>query len=115
MVPGNVRSLARLLAASSLLLTGCRSATEAGYLVRVLEIAPAKVECYGAFLQECFQVRDVGTTEWELLYEGISGFSFEQGFSYVVRVERTERKEVRADASAYEWRLLSLISKTPAS
>ena len=80
-----------------------------------MEIAPAKVECYGVMLQECFQVREVGGMEWELLYEGIDGFTFEPGFSYVVRVERTKRKVVLADASEYEWRLLSLISKTPAS
>ena len=83
--------------------------------MRVIEIAPAKVECYGVMLQECLQVRAVGAAEWELLYEGINDFSYEPGFSYVVRVERTRRKVVLADASEYEWRLLALISKTPAS
>lgn len=115
MVTRKVRSLAGVLAVTSLLLAGCRSATEPGYLVRVLEIAPAKVDCYGVFLQECFQVREIGAAEWELLYEGIDGFSFDSGFSYVVRVERTTIKDPPADGSSYRWRLLELISKTPAS
>jgi hypothetical protein len=115
MAPHKVRSLARTLLVSSLLLTGCRSATAPGYLVRVLEIAPAKVECYGVFLQECFQIRDVGAAEWELMFESIDGFSFEQGFSYVVRVERTTIENPVPDGPGYRWRLLELISRTPAS
>lgn len=114
MVPRKVRSVARVLAVSALLLTGCRSATAPGYLVKVFEIAPQKVPCTGVAPQECLLVREAGETEWTYFYDGIEGFAFVAGFSYLLSVERTTIENPPTDGSGYRWRLLELISKTPA-
>jgi hypothetical protein len=81
----------------------------------VLEIGPTAIPCTGFGPQECLQVRERGETDWTFFYDYIEGFTFEAGFTYLVRVERTTVSDPPPDASAYKWRLLELISKTPAS
>jgi hypothetical protein len=69
------------------------------------EVAPEKQECTGVGPRECLVVNG------ELFYEEIEGFDFEPGFSYILEVERTERQNVPADRSSYNYRLIEEVEK----
>ena len=76
-------------------------------------MAPARQECYGPFLRMCLIV-DGG-----FFYEEIDGFTHEPGYEYRLRIERYDafpyRKEPPQDAGRYGYRLLEILSKTPAT
>lgn len=97
------------------MLVACQSVLGPEKIVQVLEIAPQKIPCVGVAPQECLQVRETGQTEWQNFYDPIEGFTFVTGFSYLLRVERTTVDNPPADGSSYSWRLLDIVSQTPAS
>ena len=75
-----------------------------------------KVPCQGAGPMECLQVKYDKDKEWQLFYDHIEGFNFEKGNRYEIMVTRTKRPEpIPADASSYQYKLKSIISKTPAN
>lgn len=72
-------------------------------------IGPQKVDCVGEAPMECLVVNG------EYFYDPIEGFEFEEGYDYELLVKRSEREHVPADASAYTYRLVELVSKTRSS
>ncbi|TKB49677.1 DUF4377 domain-containing protein [Ferrimonas aestuarii] len=91
------------------LVTGCTAAPKPGYVVNV---APQKTHCVGVGPMQCLVVDD------QLFYEPIIGFEFEPGFEYKLRIQRIEAftdGQIPADASRYQYKLLEVLSKTPAA
>ncbi|MCD0474571.1 META domain-containing protein [Flavobacterium sp. EDS] len=73
-----------------------------------------KVPCQGVAPMECLQVKYNNKGDWQFFYDHIEGFNFEKGNRYELMVVRTKRQGViPADASSYEYKLKSIISKTP--
>jgi heat shock protein HslJ len=73
-----------------------------------------KVPCQGVAPMECLQVKYDNKNDWQFFYDHIEGFNFEKGNRYEILVIRTKRQEpIPADASSYEYKLKSIISKTP--
>ena len=119
------RSLARAALALGLLLgaAGCGSATapveppsplyRAGGTVLV-EVAESRVPCVGVGPMECLRVRDRADGEWQLFYDHFEGFTYEPGYRYRLRVAVREVPDPPADGSSLAWRLIELVSKTPA-
>ena len=83
------------------------SVSETGETILTFTVDAEKVDCVGVGPQECLVVNG------EYFYDAIEGFEFEAGNEYVLLVERTDRENVPADASAYEYRLVEEVSKTP--
>jgi heat shock protein HslJ/membrane-bound inhibitor of C-type lysozyme len=75
--------------------------------VQIFTVAPQKVECVGVAPMECLVVNG------EYFYDDIQGFTYEPGYQYTLQVERTERENVPADASAYVYSLLEVMEKAP--
>jgi len=72
--------------------------------------------CRRMMEQTCLQVQKNGSSEWELFYESIKGFTFEPGYRYEIDVIQTERPEpVPEDLPRYLYRLDKVISKTAVS
>lgn len=67
--------------------------------------------CTGVAPMTCMQVKYKNSKNWELFYSQIKGFKYEAGYRYVLLVNRTKRKNVPADASAYSYTLKKLIKK----
>jgi heat shock protein HslJ len=67
--------------------------------------------CTGVAPMTCMQVKYKDSKSWEMFYDGISGFKYQPGYRYVLLVERTKRKNVPADASAYVYKLKKLVKK----
>ncbi|MBO9584820.1 MAG: META domain-containing protein [Flavobacterium sp.] len=73
-----------------------------------------KVSCQGVGPMECLQVKYGNDKEWQLFYDHIEGFNFEKGNRYEIVVTRTKRPQpIPADASSYQYKLKSIVSKTP--
>ena len=61
----------------------------------------------------CLQVQMDGSKTWELFYERIKGFEYEEGYRYVIEVIETPRPEpVPQDLSKNTYSLSKIISKT---
>lgn len=67
--------------------------------------------CTGVAPMTCMQVKFKNSKNWELFYSQISGFKHQPGYRYVLLVDRTKRKNVPADASAYEYKLKKVVKK----
>lgn len=67
--------------------------------------------CTGVAPTTCMQVKYKNSKNWELFYGGIDGFDYKPGYRYVLLVNRTKRKNVPADASAYIYTLKKVVKK----
>lgn len=85
---------------------------DAGGMVREVTVGPERVDCVGVGPRLCLVV-DGG-----LFYDAIDGFDYEEGYHYRLRIEQYDawpgQEEPPADAGRYGYRLIELISKTPA-
>lgn len=77
----------------------------------IMQIKSERADCVGVGAQKCYWVKYQGEDQWQLFYEQIEGFDFEEGYQYVLKVKRTQKKHVPTDASAYVYRLIKTISK----
>lgn len=68
----------------------------------------------GVAPQTCLQVKQNLDDAYTLFYDTIQGFAFEEGYEYeiIVRIEPVANPP--ADASAYAYTLVELVSQTPA-
>ena len=99
------------LAAVAMTLTACSGGTEPGQ-EQLLEVAEARVPCVGVDQQQCLVVRSGGSGEWELLYQGIEGFTFEAGYRHRLVVRISTVPDPPADGSSQAYRLVRVQSKT---
>ncbi|MCY3743322.1 MAG: DUF4377 domain-containing protein [Candidatus Poribacteria bacterium] len=83
--------------------------------IETIIIGPYKVDCVGAFEQECYLEFNEERQRWEFFYEGIQGFDFEPGFIWTLKVSLHEREEGIQDVGRYEYRLVEVLDKEAAS
>ncbi|HUM69049.1 MAG TPA: DUF4377 domain-containing protein, partial [Chloroflexota bacterium] len=76
-------------------------------------VGPTLVECVGVAPQTCLQVKQNPDDTYTLFYNTIQGFDFEEGYEYeiIVRIEPVANPP--ADASAYSYTLVEVVSQTP--
>ena len=93
-----------------LFVLGC-GATDDGEILEVT-VGPQLKECVGVAPMQCMVV------DGEFFYESIEGFAHEEGFVHRLKIERfdawPEQEEPPQDASRYGYRLIEVVSKTPA-
>lgn len=80
---------------------------------KTLFVGPQLVDCVGVVPQQCLQVREDPTGEYQFFYSNIEGFTFEPGYEYelLVRVEQVENPP--ADGSSLRYTLVEIVNKTP--
>ncbi len=78
-----------------------------------LYVGPNRVPCMGVAPQTCLQVKENAEDEYSLFYSVIEGFEFEPGFEYELLVNKQVVPNPPADASAFRWTLIEVVSKTP--
>ena len=79
----------------------------------VLFVGPEKVACEGAGPQECYLVKENPEDEWELFYNQIEGFNYEEGFDYEIEVEVTPVENPPADGSSLQYTWIRTLNKQP--
>ncbi len=79
-----------------------------------VNVGPEEVPCEGVGPQACLMV------DGQLFYDGINGFTHEEGFTYRLKIKRTlafgtdDPNEIPADASLYSYELVEVLSKSQA-
>lgn len=79
--------------------------------ILTLEVAAHTVECVGEAVQRCLLVREGPEEEFRYFYDPVEGFDYQEGYRYRIRVLRRRVPDPPADASAFEYRLLEVLSK----
>jgi len=88
--------------------------TAAGQTIAVY-VGPKLVDCVGVAPQKCLQVKSKPDAEYQLFYSPIEGFNYEPGYEYQIRVKVTPVANPPADAPAYRYSLVDVVSKTPSA
>lgn len=84
-------------------------------LTRMFRIAPETTTCYGAHPQDCMVVNGA------LFYDAIKGFTFKEGYEYVLKVEQKKYcdpdvvNDCLQDVGMYKYSLIEEISKIKGS
>lgn len=78
--------------------------------VRTFVVEPQLVDCVGEGQTKCMMING------EYFYDQISGFAYEEGYSYVLEVELTNLppEQILEDGSSIEYRLIREVSRTEA-
>ena len=69
-----------------------------------------RVPCTGVGNQLCYLVKKDNASDWEFLYEGIDGFTYEWGKVYELQVEEVKIKKPAADQSPVSYKLIKIVS-----
>lgn len=76
-----------------------------------LYVADHVVDCEGVFPQKCLLVRESPGDEWTYFYDGITGFTYEPGYSYTLLIKEKRIKNPPADASGIQYSLIKVLQK----
>lgn len=104
-----LKSISTKLALTFALILGMTMASKAD-VIR-LTVKEDLANCTGVAPTTCMQVKYKNSKNWELFYGSIDGFKYEAGYRYVLLVNRSKRKNVPADASAYIYTLKKVVKK----
>lgn len=78
-------------------------------------VGPELADCTGVAAQACLQVRGQPNEAYQLFYSPIAGFEYEPGYEYEITVKVEPVANPPADAPAYAYTLVEVVSKTPAT
>ena len=79
---------------------------------QVWKIDAVRAKCEGATTQYCLLVKKTGDKDFNLFYDNIIGFDFEEGIVYTLWVkEELKTPPIPADASLYNYVLVKIVSK----
>ena len=68
-------------------------------------------DCVGVGPMECLQTKTDQEGDWQHFYDRIQGFEHQEGMEYALRVKKTKRQNPPADASAYQYELIEILSQ----
>ena len=89
-------------------LTGCSDSTD----TTRLWIGPERVECEGVAPMMCLQVAESEDGDYQLFYDTIEAFDYQEGTSYVIDVSITEVENPPADASSLQYTLVEIVEES---
>jgi heat shock protein HslJ len=78
---------------------------------KIIYVNGRTVPCTGVAPQQCWQVKESKSDDWKLLYHGIKGFNYEQGYLYKLQVREEIIANPPADGSSREWVLVDVLEK----
>ena len=107
LMTGGVR-LTLASVALGLALTGCSESTD----TTRLWIGPERVECEGVAPMMCLQVAESEDGDYQLFYDTIEGFDYQEGTLYVIDVSITEVENPPADASSVQYTLVEIVEES---
>jgi hypothetical protein len=84
--------------------------TEDGSKIEMLVVDSRRVTCVGEGTQQCLRVKR-GAEDWTMFYEAIDGFSFEEGYTYKLKVRVSPVNDPPADGSSLAYSLVEVVEK----
>ena len=79
---------------------------------KTLFVSNHYADCVGSSPQRCLMVKENQGDEWQLFYDQIEGFNYEEGYFYELKVKVTPVKNPPADGSTMYYTLIKVVSKT---
>lgn len=82
--------------------------------VQVWTIDAERAICEGVAPMKCLLVKKQGQNAFELFYDNIIGFDYQEGYIYTIWVkEEAKTPPIPADASIYNYTLVKIVAKKP--
>ena len=78
--------------------------------LRTLWVDSRLEDCVGVAPRTCLRVKRAPDADWELFYDSIDGFDYQEGFAYELLVRVRERDNPPADASSLVYELAEVRS-----
>ena len=78
---------------------------------KTILVAPVLVECEGEGPQTCTLVKENPEDNWQLFYDQIEGFEYEEGYDYIIKVREEQVENPPAGGSSIRWILVEVVSK----
>jgi len=82
------------------------------YEVRLLSIAPYKVECEGFHLSQCWQITTSDNSDVTYVYEAIDGFDYQWGYQYELLVTVSKQPSLMSDTLQQRYDLVEIVHKS---
>lgn len=84
----------------------CNDSTD----TKILYIDSKLVDCVGMSPQKCMLVRDNTESDWQMFYDKIEGFDYQEGIQYKIEVKIMNVENPPADASSLRYVLTKILS-----
>ncbi len=81
----------------------------------VLYIAPKQADCVEGAGKPCYLIRTSPEGNWVLHDREITGLNYEEGFTYTIKVKKTNAKEREQSGTDAEYIVLSVVEKKDAT
>lgn len=78
---------------------------------KIVSIKSSLVDCQGEGIQKCMQYKVQGEDNWQLFYDEIEGFVYEEGYKYELEVDVEKIDNPPADGSSLKYTLKRVITK----
>jgi heat shock protein HslJ len=76
------------------------------------QVDAQKAKCEAAVTKQCLLVKHEGKKTFELFYDDIQGFDYQEGYVYTIWVKQTPKTPpIPANASIYTYSLVKVVSK----
>lgn len=80
--------------------------------VQVWTVDAQRAKCEAATTMQCLLVKKSGQKTFELFYDNISGFDYQEGYVYTIQVrQEAKTPPIPANASVYNYSLVKVVSK----
>ena len=76
---------------------------------RILYVDSKLVDCVGVSPQQCMLVREDTDSDWQMFYDKIEGFDFQEGMQYKLKVMVTNVENPPADSSSLKYTLIEVL------
>ena len=80
---------------------------------KTIYVGPNLVNCEVVGNRKCMQVKENKGDEWQLFYDHIEGFDYEEGFTYKLEVKVSKIENPPADGNSLEYKLIKVIYQEP--
>ena len=76
---------------------------------KILYVDSKLVDCVGVGPQQCMLVRENHDSDWQMFYDNIEGFDYQEGTQYKIEVMITDVENPPADASSLKYTLVTVL------
>lgn len=66
-------------------------------------------DCVGVSPQKCMLIKDDPNSDWQMFYDKIEGFDYQEGTKYKIKVKITDVENPPADASSLKYTLIKIL------
>ncbi|QLH02286.1 proteinase inhibitor I1 Kazal [Nitrosopumilus cobalaminigenes] len=83
----------------------CNSSSE----TKILYVNSKLEDCVGVSPQQCMLIKENQDAEWEMFYDNIHGFDYQEGIQYKLHVMISQIENPPADGSSLKYELIEIL------